>query len=162
MGQRFFHQCGFPPAGHIYAKAAADFARRLGRDAADDRIVEIVEAVYGAEPDLIVVTSDRGLVGRLPPGVGGEGAGRFRTRIGLAEARSRTDGYFDFKEGSLYPALHRLEKAGSVEAHFAPSSTGGSRRRYYRLTDAGVKQLAEKREACERFNGAVGALREAR
>ena len=76
----------------------------------------------------------------------------------IAEAKSRTDGYFDFKEGSLYPALHRLEKAGHVEAEFAPSDTGGPRRRYYRLTDAGVKQLAQRREAWERFNGAVGAL----
>lgn len=76
----------------------------------------------------------------------------------IAEAKSRTDGYFDFKEGSLYPALHRLEKAGHVEAEFAPSDTGGPRRRYYRLTEAGVKQLAAKREAWERFNGAVGAL----
>lgn len=76
----------------------------------------------------------------------------------IAEAKTRTDGYFDFKEGSLYPALHRLEKAGSVEAEFAPSTTGGPRRRYYRLTDAGVKQLAERRAAWERFNGAVEAL----
>ncbi|HKY65406.1 MAG TPA: NYN domain-containing protein, partial [Acidimicrobiales bacterium] len=60
-----------------------DFARRPGRDAADDRIVEIVEEAYGDEPDLRVVTSDRGLVGRLPPGVEVEGAGRFRTRLGL-------------------------------------------------------------------------------
>jgi predicted RNA-binding protein with PIN domain len=60
-----------------------DFARRRGRDAADDRIVEIVEIVYGEEPDLWVVTSDRGLADRLPPGVTIEGAGRFRTRLGL-------------------------------------------------------------------------------
>ena len=80
----------------------------------------------------------------------------------IAEARGRTDGYFNFKEGSLYPALHRLEKARFVEAEFAPSDTGGPRRRYYRLTDAGTKQLAEKREAWERFNGAVGALWEAK
>jgi PadR family transcriptional regulator PadR len=76
----------------------------------------------------------------------------------IAEARSRTDGYFDFKEGSLYPALHRLEKAGHIEADFAPSDTGGPRRRYYRLTEVGERQLAEKREAWERFNGAVNAL----
>ena len=80
----------------------------------------------------------------------------------IAEAKSRTDGYFNFKEGSLYPALHRLEKARFVEAEFAPSDTGGPRRRYYRLTEAGNRQLAEKREAWERFNGAVGALWEAK
>jgi predicted RNA-binding protein with PIN domain len=66
-----------------------DFARRLGRDAADDRIVEVVEDVYATQPELVVVTSDRGLVGRLPPGVGIEGAGRFRTRLGLARPGGR-------------------------------------------------------------------------
>lgn len=60
-----------------------DFARRSGRDAADDRIVEVVEQRYGAEPHLTVVTSDKGLRDRLPPGVGTEGAGAFRTRAGL-------------------------------------------------------------------------------
>jgi predicted RNA-binding protein with PIN domain len=71
---------------------AVDFARRLGRDAADDRIVELVEETYGAEPDLTVVTSDRGLVARLPPGVGVEGAGRFRTRLGLGRPTPRRGG----------------------------------------------------------------------
>lgn len=76
----------------------------------------------------------------------------------IAEARERTDGYFDLKEGSLYPALHRLERAGFVGAEFRPSDTGGPRRRYYRLSESGVKYLAERRAAWERFNGAVGAL----
>lgn len=60
-----------------------DFATRAGRDAADDRIVEIVDDRYPDEPDLTVVTSDRGLIKRLPPGVAVEGAGRFRHRLGL-------------------------------------------------------------------------------
>jgi hypothetical protein len=69
---------------------AVDFARRAGRDAADDRIVEVVEDAYGDEPALTVVTSDKGLVARLPPGVDVEGAGRFRTRVGLpAPGRGR-------------------------------------------------------------------------
>ena len=62
---------------------AVDFARRPGRDAADDRIVEVVDAGYADVPDLTVVTSDRGLAARLPPGVAVEGAGAFRERIGL-------------------------------------------------------------------------------
>jgi hypothetical protein len=57
-----------------------EFARRAGRDAADDRIVELAGDVPDAEP-LVVVTSDRGLVGRLPPHVRVEGAGRFRDRV---------------------------------------------------------------------------------
>ena len=66
-----------------------DFARRRGRDAADDRIVELVEAGYAGAPDVTVVTSDKGLVGRLPPGVRVEGAGAFRERLGLPGPRSR-------------------------------------------------------------------------
>lgn len=61
-----------------------DFATRTGRDAADDRIVELVDEAYATEPDLVVVTSDKGLVDRLPPGVRVEGAGQFRDRIGLS------------------------------------------------------------------------------
>jgi hypothetical protein len=63
------------------------FATRRGRDAADDRIVAIVGDRFAAEAELTVVTSDRGLVARLPPGVTTEGAGRFRTRLGLDGGR---------------------------------------------------------------------------
>lgn len=69
-----------------------DFAPRRGRDAADDRIVERVEATYGDEPDLVVVSADRGLVARLPPGVAVERPGRFLRRldrsgtVGVSEA----------------------------------------------------------------------------
>ena len=63
------------------------FAPRPGRDAADDEIVARVGERFADEPDLTVVTSDRGLVDRLPPGVHVEGAGRFRRRIGLGTKR---------------------------------------------------------------------------
>lgn len=63
-----------------------DFATRTGRDAADDRIVELVAEAYATEPELTVVTSDRGLRDRLPPGVVTEGAGSFRRRLGLTSA----------------------------------------------------------------------------
>lgn len=66
-----------------------DFATRSGRNAADDRIVELVEAAYGDEPELTVVTSDKGLRDRLPPGVTTEGAGAFRRRIGLPSPSDR-------------------------------------------------------------------------
>jgi YacP-like NYN domain len=68
---------------------AVEFATRRGRNAADDRIVGLVEEAFAAEPALRVVTSDKGLVARLPPGVAVEGAGAFRTRLGLAESASR-------------------------------------------------------------------------
>jgi PadR family transcriptional regulator, regulatory protein PadR len=80
----------------------------------------------------------------------------------VKEAQSRTNGYFDFKEGSLYPALHRLTQAGLLEAQFKYSPRGGAPVRYYRLTDAGRNALSQKREAFKRFNQSVEALWEPR
>lgn len=65
---------------------AVEFAPRRGRDAADDRIVELVEAL-GAGHEVTVVTSDKGLRSRLPPATATEGAGRFRARLGLVDRR---------------------------------------------------------------------------
>lgn len=69
------------------------FAERPGRNAADDRIVALVEDRLAASavpgPSITVVTSDRGLVDRLAPGVATEGAGRFRARLGLTTGRRR-------------------------------------------------------------------------
>jgi predicted RNA-binding protein with PIN domain len=59
---------------------SVDFATRRGRDAADDRIVELVDAADDPR-GLIVVTSDRGLRGRLSA-VTVVGAGTFRRRLG--------------------------------------------------------------------------------
>ena len=80
----------------------------------------------------------------------------------IKEAQVRTDNYFDFKEGSLYPALHRLTQAGLLAAEFKYSPRGGAPVRYYRLTDAGSRALRDKREAFKRFNRSVEALWELR
>lgn len=64
------------------------FATRSGRDAADDRIVELVEERFADHPDTTVVTSDKGLRVRLPPGVAVEGARTYRDRLPL-DGRSR-------------------------------------------------------------------------
>jgi len=77
----------------------------------------------------------------------------------VKEAQGRTDGYFHFKEGSLYPALHRLTKAGLLEAEFKYPPRGGAAVRYYRLTDKGREALAHKRREFERFTEAVKSLR---
>ncbi len=61
-----------------------EFAPRPKRDAADDRIVEIVEDLCAdpeAMPRVRAVTSDKGLVARLPPGVEVISAGTFRRRV---------------------------------------------------------------------------------
>lgn len=58
-----------------------EFASRPGADAADDRIVEMVADEYAADPEVVVVTADRGLVDRLPPGVDVERPRRFLDRL---------------------------------------------------------------------------------
>lgn len=57
-------------------------------------------------------------------------------------------------QGSLYPALHRLEAQGWIEAEWGVSENN-RQAKFYRLTRAGRKQLAEEEEAWERFTGAV-------
>lgn len=76
----------------------------------------------------------------------------------IQEARDRTDGYFDFKEGSLYPALHRLEADGLLAAQFGELGRNGKPRKYYALTDRGREALRAKREEFRAFTGAVGRL----
>lgn len=76
----------------------------------------------------------------------------------VKEAASRTAGYFDFKEGSLYPALHRLTQAGLLEAEFAYLPRGGAPVRFYRITETGRKVLERKRREFEEFTQAVEAL----
>ena len=68
-----------------------EFAPRRGRDAADDRIVELVDEQREASAggSIVVATSDRGLVRRLREGTEVEGAGAFRRRLGLAMPRGR-------------------------------------------------------------------------
>ena len=76
----------------------------------------------------------------------------------LKEVNTRTQGSFDFKEGSLYPALHRLVKAGWVHSHWQDSTVGGAPRKYYELTDKGAKALLEKKAEWSRFSSALDAL----
>ena len=57
-------------------------------------------------------------------------------------------------QGSLYPALHRLERRGWISADWGPSENN-RRAKFYELTRAGKKQLAEEAEAWQRLTAAV-------
>jgi PadR family transcriptional regulator PadR len=57
------------------------------------------------------------------------------------ELKRRSKGYFSFKEGTLYPALHSMEKDGLLSGEWQVVEKGPSRK-YYRLTDEGRKALA--------------------
>jgi transcriptional regulator len=60
-------------------------------------------------------------------------------------------------QGSLYPALHRLEHQGWVEAEWAVSELG-RRAKYYRLTASGRRQLAVEAEEWDRMSAAIGRV----
>jgi PadR family transcriptional regulator, regulatory protein PadR len=60
-------------------------------------------------------------------------------------------------QGSLYPALHRLEHRGWIEAEWKVSELG-RRAKYYRLTVAGRKQLALEASEWERMTVAIGRV----
>ena len=72
-------------------------------------------------------------------------------------------GALKLKEGSLYPALYRLEDAGLVKGQWEGENTGrrGARRRLYRLTSKGKRELAQDRQEWADFvaimNDALGA-----
>jgi transcriptional regulator len=61
------------------------------------------------------------------------------------------------QQGSLYPALHRLEKRGWVRAEWAASDTGRDAR-FYTLTRTGRKQLEEQSENWDRLSGAISTI----
>lgn len=68
---------------------------------------------------------------------------------------------FQPNQGSLYPALHRLEDQGWIAAEWG-TSENQRRARFYRLTAAGRRQLAKERESWDTFVDAVARiLREA-
>jgi PadR family transcriptional regulator PadR len=60
-------------------------------------------------------------------------------------------------QGSLYPALHRLEHQGWIAAEWGVSELG-RRARFYKLTAAGRKQLQIETEAWSRYTGAIGRV----
>lgn len=70
--------------------------------------------------------------------------------------RARSDGAFDLPEGTLYPALHRLERAGLIASEW--STQGGRRRRTYRLTRSGEQGLRERRRDWQLFASAIEAV----
>src|SRR6185436_18347034 len=61
------------------------------------------------------------------------------------------------EEGALYPALHRLELRGLVSAEWGVSDNN-RRAKYYRLTVAGKKRLAEEASSWERLAGAIARV----
>jgi len=75
----------------------------------------------------------------------------------LKDLATKSEGYFKFKEGTLYPALHRLEKAGLIlgEWQMLPNCRY---RRYYHITDKGYQTLVTKRTQWHDFFTAMNLI----
>ena len=67
--------------------------------------------------------------------------------------RERSGGTFDLPEGTIYPALHRLEEDGLLSSQW--SENGGRRRRIYQMTSRGRLALATRQQEWSRFSQAV-------
>jgi PadR family transcriptional regulator, regulatory protein PadR len=74
----------------------------------------------------------------------------------ITALRERSQGAFDLPEGTIYPALHRLEAAGLLGSSWTDAE--GRQRRVYALTDKGVAALAAGRTEWRRFAIGVQAV----
>jgi len=70
--------------------------------------------------------------------------------------RAGSGGRFDLPTGTVYPALHRLERAGLIRGTW--STVNGRRRRSYELTPSGRRALSDERSAWQEFSAAVSAV----
>jgi DNA-binding PadR family transcriptional regulator len=70
--------------------------------------------------------------------------------------KERSEGVFDLGEGTVYPALHRLEREGFVESSWTRAA--GRRRRVYSLTGSGQQVLAERKGEWGSFTRGMQAL----
>jgi PadR family transcriptional regulator PadR len=70
--------------------------------------------------------------------------------------RQGSEGVLDVAEGTLYPMLHDLEKRGLIEAF--EDTVDGRLRRYYRLTEAGQRELVRQTAEWKQYSQAVDLL----
>lgn len=75
----------------------------------------------------------------------------------IKEIEKRSNGVFEFKEGTLYPILHTLESNGMVEAYWNESEEG-RKRKYYKITEKGINHMKEKQKEWDTFRSAVDSV----
>lgn len=72
------------------------------------------------------------------------------------QIKKQSGNVLDFKEGTLYPTLHSLEKQGLIAA--TSEVENGRKRRYYRLTDKGREAIADELAEWEEYTRAVNTI----
>ena len=73
----------------------------------------------------------------------------------IESLRMRSGGTFDLPEGTIYPALHRLERQGLLSSHWSEDSA--RRKRVYQLTAKGQQALVKRQEEWKKFSKAINA-----
>jgi DNA-binding PadR family transcriptional regulator len=74
----------------------------------------------------------------------------------ITALREHSDGHLDLAEGTIYPALHRLERAGLIQSSL--DSVDGRRRRTYSLTARGRQEFAARRRAWQEYVASMQAV----
>jgi PadR family transcriptional regulator PadR len=125
------------------------FDKRLS-DAVLRRLLSNVEGKMGQPTDLLQGTLDMLVLKTLAPGQ--EHGWAIAQRIQMM-----SNDVLQIGQGSLYPALHRLEYKGWIRAEWG-ASENNRRARFYSLTAAGRKQLNAELENWDRLTGAVNLV----
>lgn len=73
--------------------------------------------------------------------------------------KESSNGFYCMSEGTLYPALQRLEKKNLIKSSWGDSETGG-RRKYYSITEEGIKNLTEKLKEWNALSNLINSCRE--
>ncbi len=75
----------------------------------------------------------------------------------IKELQKKSNGVFEFKEGTLYPILHSLEASSFIESYWEENE-GVRKRKYYKITEAGKKEAKEKQQEWKVFTEAMGQV----
>jgi len=75
----------------------------------------------------------------------------------IQRVRELSGGHLQWTDGMLYPVLHRLERLGHVKARWEVAQSG-RRRKYYRITSQGRKQLTEERRQWQAVDTAMRGI----
>jgi DNA-binding PadR family transcriptional regulator len=75
----------------------------------------------------------------------------------IQELEARSEGYFRFKEGLIYPRLHEMERRGWLGSEWQ-GAEGSRRRKFYTITDAGRRRLERELQGWQAFAGTVNQM----
>jgi transcriptional regulator len=75
----------------------------------------------------------------------------------VATVKAETDGVLEWKAGSLYPSLHKLEKEGMIRGQWE-GEPESRQRKYYHLTEAGQTALTDKEDSWSQLYKAINRI----